>query len=104
MKDASICGSGEAEEAMFSNQYRDVDCSQLKLEPSLYKHNSMDTNKKLANSASEEFEKLYKVREETLPSVPADNRINLGRTCAGKGRFWNCLRGDTKQRWIESGD
>jgi len=63
MKDGSFCGSGEVEEAMLttSTQYRDVDCSQLKLEPSLYKHTSMDTNKKLANSASEEFEKLYKV-------------------------------------------
>ena len=63
MKDGSICVSGEVEEAMFTNQYRDVDCSQLKLEPSLYKHTSMDTNKKLANSASEEFENLYKVGE-----------------------------------------
>ena len=96
--------SGEVEEAMFTNQYRDVDCSQLKLEPSLYKHTSMDTNKKLANSASEEFEKLYKVSDEILPSIPADNCINLGRTCSGKGRFWNCVRGDKKQRWIESGD
>ena len=79
MKDGSICGSGEVEEAMFttSTQYRDVDCSQLKLEPSLYKHTSMDTNKKLANSASEEFEKLYKVRDETLPSIPADIIIVL---------------------------
>ena len=96
MKDGSICVSGEVEEAMFTNQYRDVDCSQLKLEPSLYKHTSMDTNKKLANSASEEFEKLYKVRDETLPSIPADNYINLGRTCSGKRRFWNCVRGDKK--------
>ena len=74
MKDGSICVSGEVEEAMFTSQsqYRDVDCSQLKLEPSLYKHTSMDTNKKLANSASEEFEKLYKVRDETLPSILAD--------------------------------
>ena len=98
MKDGSFCGSGEVEEAMLttSTQYRDVDCSQLKLEPSLYKHTSMDTNKKLANSASEEFEKLYKVRDETLPSIPADNYINLGRTCSGKRRFWNCVRGDKK--------
>ena len=98
MKDGSVCVSGEAEEAMLTcqSQYRDVDCSQLKLEPSLYKHTSMDTNKKLANSASEEFEKLYKVRDETLPSIPADNCINLGRTCSGKGRFWNCVRGDKK--------
>ena len=56
MKDqqATSLGLGLAE-------YRDVETSQLKLEPTLYKQTSMETNTKLANSASEEFENLYKV-------------------------------------------
>ena len=93
MKDGALPGCGEE---MFTNQYRDVETSQLKLEPTLYKQSSMETNKKLANSASEEFEKLYKVRVEILPLIQSDNCINLGRTCSGKGRFWNCVRGDKK--------
>ena len=55
-------GLGAGPEEMYTNQYRDVETSQLKLEPTLYKQNSVETNKKLANSASEEFEDLYKVR------------------------------------------
>ena len=43
--------------------YSEVAASQLKLDP--FKEagavDNMDTNRKMANSASEEFEKLYKV-------------------------------------------
>ena len=43
--------------------YNEVSASQLKLDP--FKEtgavDNMDTNRKMANSASEEFEKLYKV-------------------------------------------
>ena len=43
--------------------YSEVSASQLKLDP--FKEtgavDNMDTNRKMANSASEEFEKLYKV-------------------------------------------
>ena len=60
-------GAGCPEE-MYNNQYRDVETSQLKLEPTLYKQTSMETNKKLANSASEEFENLYKVGERMIAS------------------------------------
>ena len=41
------------------NMYSDVQSSQLRLDP--FQANKMD-NKKLANSSSEEFEELYKVK------------------------------------------
>ena len=67
MKEATGLGPGLAggTEELYPSQYRDVETSQLKLEPTLYKQTSMETHKKLANSASEEFEDLYKVRERT---------------------------------------
>ena len=64
--------------------YSEVSASQLKLDP--FKEtgavDNMDTNRKMANSASEEFEKLYKVIIDnyvgsSIISILGKNQINF---------------------------